>query len=137
MADFKDVLWWTVDDYNAVHKSDLKWLNDQVSTMARDEPGHRIAIFTHHSPTVDLRRTDQKRIGNGVSTSFATGISREEFWANGTVVAWAFGHTHFNCAFTDTDEKAIISNQKGYWLIPAKQFDAERAFTIGERGQGV
>jgi hypothetical protein len=126
-----------VNDHNAAHESDLEWLNAQVSKMAREEPERKIAIFTHHSPSVDSRCTDPKYDGSDVSTAFATDLSREECWTNPAVVAWAFGHTHYNCSFTDTDGKAIISNQKGYRLIPAKRFNAERVFTIGGHGQDV
>ena len=137
MVDFKDILRWNVDDHNAAHESDIEWLNAQVSTISKNEPLRRIAIFTHHSPSVNSRCTDPNHIGSDVSTGFATDLSHEECWINPAVVAWAFGHTHFNCAFIDTDGKAIISNQKGYRLIPAKDFNPKRTFTIGERGQNV
>jgi hypothetical protein len=55
MVDFKDILRWTVDDHNAAHELDLKWLNAQVSTITKDKPQRRIAIFTHHSPSIDSR----------------------------------------------------------------------------------
>ncbi|KAJ5503710.1 hypothetical protein N7463_006584 [Penicillium fimorum] len=132
MVDFKDILRWDVDSHNAAHQSDVEWLNTQVSTISKTEPLRRIVIFTHHSPTVDSRSTDPKHIGSGVSTGFATDLSCEECWTNPAVVAWAFGHTHFNCDFTDANGKAIISNQKGYRLIPAKGFNPERTFYIGE-----
>ncbi|OQD87447.1 hypothetical protein PENSOL_c077G05338 [Penicillium solitum] len=134
MVDFKDILRWNVDGHNAAHTSDVEWLNAQVSTISKTEPLRRIAIFTHHSPSVDSRCTDPKHIGSDVSTGFATDLSHEECWTNPAVVAWGFGHTHFNCAFTDADGKAVVSNQKGYRLIPVKDFNPERAFSIGERG---
>ena len=137
MVGFRDILRWKVDDHNAAHESDLAWLNNQVSTIAREEHQRRIAIFTHHSPSVDSRCTDPKHDGSDVSTAFATDLSREECWTNPAVVTWAFGHTHFNCAFTDLDGKAIISNQKGYRLIPAKSFNAEMTFAVGERGRDI
>ncbi|CAI7616461.1 unnamed protein product [Penicillium crustosum] len=134
MVDFKDILRWTVDNHNAAHTSDVKWLNAQVSTISKSEPLRRIAIFTHHSPSVDSRCMDPKHIGSDVSTGFATDLSHEECWTSPAVVAWGFGHTHFNCAFTDADGKAVISNQKGYRLVPVKDFNPERAISIGERG---
>ena len=135
MVDFRDILRWNVDEHNAAHESDLQWLNAQVSSIAKDEPQRQIAIFTHHSPSVDARCTDPKHTGSEVSTAFSTDLSREECWTNPSVVAWAFGHTHFNCAFTDMDGRAVISNQKGYRLIPAKDFNAERVFTIGNNSE--
>lgn len=137
MVDFKDILRWSVDDHNAAHKSDLAWLNAQVAAIARDEPQRKIAIFTHHSPSVDSRCRDPKHEDSDVFTDFATDLSHEECWTNPAVVAWAFGHTHFNCVFIDANGKAVISNQKGYSLIPAKRFNAESVFTIGELGQGL
>ncbi|KAA8652635.1 uncharacterized protein ATNIH1004_001540 [Aspergillus tanneri] len=38
MVHFKDILKWTVDDHNAAHRSELSWLNDQVSKIAQHEP---------------------------------------------------------------------------------------------------
>lgn len=131
MVDFRDILRWTVDDHNEAHESDLKWLNAQVSKIAEDEPHRRVVIFTHHSPSVDKRCTDPKHIGSEVSSCFTTDLSQEDCWTNSAVAAWAFGHTHYNCAFTDADGKAIISNQKGYQLIPAIGFDPGRVFTVG------
>ena len=37
LVDFKDTLRWTVDDHNLAHQSDLKWLNDQVAKIEREE----------------------------------------------------------------------------------------------------
>ncbi|KAH8692140.1 hypothetical protein BGW36DRAFT_464697 [Talaromyces proteolyticus] len=132
MVDFKDILRWTVDGHNAAHESDLNWLNSQVSTIAKNEPHRQIAIFTHHSPSIDSRFTDPKHISSDVSTDFATDLSNKRCWTNSAVVAWVFGHTHFNCAFTDASGKTIITNQKEYRLILAQGFNPEGAFTIGK-----
>ena len=64
MVDFKDILKWTVDDHNAAHRSDPAWLNDQVSKMAQHEPHRKIAIFTHHSPTIDPQCMDPIHAGS-------------------------------------------------------------------------
>jgi hypothetical protein len=47
-----------------------------------------------------------------------------ECWVVATVEAWASGHTHFNCTYTDKSGKAIISNQKGSYFFPQKTFNA-------------
>ncbi|KAJ5793544.1 hypothetical protein N7457_000143 [Penicillium paradoxum] len=134
LVDFRDILRWTADDHNAEHESDLHWLNTQVSGIAKNEPQRRIVVFTHHSPTVDPRCSDPRHTGSEVSTGFATDLSSEECWTNSAVVAWGFGHTHFNCGFKDATGKELISNQKGYRLFPAKGFNPEKPFTIGEAG---
>lgn len=132
MIDFRDILRWTVDDHNEAHESDLNWLNAQVSTISKDEPHRRIVILTHHGPSVDTRCIDPKHMQSEVSSGFTTDLSAEECWTNSAVVAWAYGHTHYNCVFTDSRGKAIISNQKGYRLVPAKEFDPGRVFKFGE-----
>ena len=124
MLDFRDILRWTTDDHNEAHQADLAWLNAQVSEMARDEPHRRIVVFTHHSPSLDARCTDPKHAGSEVTSGFAADLSMEE--------CWTFGHTHYSCAFTDENGKAVLSNQKGYYLIPKKTFHAEHVFTVGD-----
>jgi hypothetical protein len=108
MVDFKDILRWSVEYHNSAHKSDLQWLNAQVSKIAQDEAQRRIVIFTHHSPSVDPR-TDPKHDGSEVSTGFATDLSGEDCWKNPAVMTWGFGHTHFNCAFVDVVGKEVCS----------------------------
>lgn len=132
MVDFRDILRWTTDDHNEAHQADLAWLNAQVSKMARDEPHRRIVVFLHHSPSLDPRCTDPRHAGSEVTTGFAKDLSMEECWTSSMVRAWAFGHTHYSCAFADERGKAVLSNQKGYYLIPEKAFDAERVFRVGE-----
>ena len=67
-----------------------------------------------------------------VSTAFATDLSEEVCWVFPAVVAWAFGHTHFNCALTSKDGKIVVSNQKSYNLIPAEGFNPVHVFIIKE-----
>ncbi|KAJ5104332.1 hypothetical protein NUU61_001679 [Penicillium alfredii] len=135
LVDWKDILRWTVDDHNAAHQSDLAWLNDEVSTIAAQEPRRRIVGFTHHSPSIDPRCIDPKHANSEVSTGFATDLRQKTCWTNPIVAAWVFGHTHFNCCFRDGD-KAILSNQMGHHLIPAKGFDATWVLTV-ERREGT
>lgn len=130
--DFRDILRWEVDDHNSAHESDLAWLNAQVSKIVKQEPRRRIVILTHHSPSVDPRSTDPKHKHSEVTSAFATDLSREECWMAPAVKTWAFGHTHYSCEFRDEHGKAVLSNPKGYFLIPEKSFNAEHVFTIGE-----
>ncbi|KAL1969226.1 hypothetical protein VTN77DRAFT_480 [Rasamsonia byssochlamydoides] len=142
LVDFRDILRWTVDEHNAAHEADRAWLNAQVSRIAREEPDRRMmVIFTHHCPSVDPRCTDPKyERGSEVSSAFATDLSSDECWVSPVVKAWGFGHTHFPCYFTDSHGdrdghghgKVVMSNPKGYYLIPEKRFNAEMVVTVGE-----
>lgn len=96
-------------------------------------------IFSHHSPSTDPRSRDPRHEGSEVSSGFATDLSGfatdlsgEECWKASNVVAWAFGHTHYNCGFKDEGGKTIMANQKGYYMYPKKTFNAGRVFTVGE-----
>lgn len=130
-VDFRQIQHWTVEDHVDAHLSDLRWLNTQVSQIARTEPQRQIAIFTHHSPSLDPRAVDPQHAESTVMSGFATDLRSEACWSNASVVVWSFGHTHFNCDFTDELGKRLVANQKGYATAPALGFDAERVFLVG------
>ncbi|KAK3325025.1 hypothetical protein B0H66DRAFT_615433 [Apodospora peruviana] len=139
MVNFSQIQNWTVQDHVAAHLSDLKWLNEQVDEIARREPQRRIAIFTHHSPTIDPRAVDPRfRDGSPVTSGFATDLSGEECWRNKAVVLWGFGHTHFSCDFEDQlTGKRVATNQKGYYNVVVskekeKGFDMRKVVFVGE-----
>lgn len=132
LNDFRRIQDWSVDNHNAAHQADLKWLNDQVKNISETEPQRQIAIFSHFSPTLDVRTINPKHNNSTVSSGFATDLAREECWVNKNVVCWAFGHTHFNCDFTDDHGKRIVSNQKGYSLALEANCDMKRMYKIGK-----
>lgn len=130
LVDFKDISKWTIDDHNAAHKSDVAWLNEQVTRIANEDPERKIVILTHHSPTIDTTTFDPKHIDSPVSSAFATDLSKETCWASPAVKAWAFGHTHFNFGIMTDHGKEVFTNQKGYKLLPAKDFNPGKKLVI-------
>ncbi|KAJ5578498.1 uncharacterized protein N7459_007462 [Penicillium hispanicum] len=131
--DFYYIEDWAVDDHNAAHNADLKWLNDQVTSIAASEPQRKVVIFTHHSPVAgDMRANDPKHANSPLSSGFATDLSTQECWKTPRVRLWAFGHTHYNAHFTEEEEtgKLVISNQRGYYFRQADGFDPEKAVHI-------
>ena len=104
---------WGIQDHNEQHVEDLCWLNDQVQKLEKD-PGRQILIMTHHSPTLDSRANDPAHVSSPVRSGFVTDLSHEPCWTSPAVKMWAFGHTHYNCAFHDDIGKVVIANQKGY-----------------------
>jgi hypothetical protein len=131
LADFKDIANWTVENHVDGHLSDLEWLNTQVSEISRSEPHREIAIFTHHSPSIDGRAIDPAHKESEVTSGFATDLRSEECWKSPSVVMWAFGHTHFNCDFLDEVGKRVVTNQKGYYITPEKSFEMTKMFAVG------
>lgn len=132
LNDFYQIDGWTVEDHCASHDADLKWLNEQVSYIARSEPQRKIVIFTHHSPiSRDSRAVDPKHANSPLSSGFATDLSMEECWKTPQVRLWAFGHTHYNACFTEEDTgKQVVSNQRGYYFAQAQAFDAEMVIRV-------
>lgn len=117
VSDFAEIQEWNVDSHNAAHERDLKWLNAQVSEIARNEPDRKIVIFTHYSPTKLAEANVHRHLKDaaGVGSAFVTDLSQQVCWKSKLVKLWAFGHTHFNCNFFDAATgKQVIANQKGY-----------------------
>ncbi|POS75143.1 calcineurin-like phosphoesterase [Diaporthe helianthi] len=132
LRDFRETTDWAVEDHITAHGSDLDWLNDQVKAISEAEPQRKIAVFTHYSPTLDGQAIAPRHMDSPISSAFATELGQEQCWTNQAVVFWAFGHTHFNCDFTDKYGKRIIANQKGYASALEADCKIERVYTIGQ-----
>ncbi|KAK0707390.1 Metallo-dependent phosphatase-like protein [Lasiosphaeris hirsuta] len=112
LDDFRKTKNWTVACHNAAHAAQLGWLNSQVEEL--EGTGRRVAIFTHHSPTVDDRTVPLQYRGTDLNTAYSNDLSREPCWTSEAVRLWAFGHTHHNCDYVDAHGKRVYTNQKGY-----------------------
>jgi hypothetical protein len=132
LVDFRAISQWTVHNHNLAHRSDLDWLNQQVSEIVENEPHRKIVIFTHHSPSLDERAMDPNHADSEVSSAFTTDLKSEKCWTSLAVKAWGFGHTHFNTSFTNEHGAKVIANQKGYYMLPASSFQPEYVYILGE-----
>ncbi|KAI9675321.1 MAG: hypothetical protein M1817_001224 [Caeruleum heppii] len=133
LSDFKYIQSWTVDEHIQAHDSDLAWLNDQVATITQKEPQRQIAVFTHYSPCLAEAASNPAHRESPVTSGFATDLARETCWMAPQVRLWAFGHTHYNCAFDDPQtSKRVLTNQRGYAMAPREGFEAKTVFLIGD-----
>lgn len=131
LNDFYSITDWTVGKHTAAHEADLEWLNDQVSMITRSNPHHKIAIFTHHSPTVASETSDPAHVNSRISSGFSTDLTGETCWEKPQVRLWAFGHTHYNCDYTEQRTgKRVMANQRGYYHVQAKNFDKGKIVQI-------
>jgi hypothetical protein len=106
---------WSSEKSQQEHRKDVAWLNAQVLDITTREPHRQILIVTHHCPTVDARASDPAHSGSTISSAFVSDLSREVCWTTPQVRLWAFGHTHFSCAFREEGTgKLIVANQRGY-----------------------
>jgi len=111
LNDFHQVKHWTINDYINAHAQDVKWLEEQCMEIKTKEPARRIIILTHHAPTFQNTSAPQYR-NSPVASAFATEMTDSPCWGS-PVVAWAFGHTHFNTDFMLKGVR-VVSNQRGY-----------------------
>lgn len=134
LNDFFRIGGWTVEHHIEAHRRDVAWLNERVAAISREDPERRIAVLTHHSPTVDARSVNPRHVTSKLRTGFATDLSGEECWRAGNVVFWAFGHTHYNFDhFRDGNTgKVVYSNQRGYYFAQAPGFDQEDVVDLSD-----
>jgi hypothetical protein len=130
--DFYYIEDWSVEDHNAAHEADLKWLNSQVAHISASEPQRKIAVLTHYSPVAhDSRAVDPRHADSPLSSGFATDLSTQECWVNSRVCLWAYGHTHYNTEFKEEETgKLVVSNQRGYYFSQAKGFDSGKVVRV-------
>ncbi|KAI1115531.1 Metallo-dependent phosphatase-like protein [Nemania sp. NC0429] len=106
---------WSLESHLEEHWRDRDWLNSQICILKEKEPHRRIIIATHYSPTLDKRAVEPEHQGSGISSAFATDMSKDPCWLSAAVKLWVFGHTHYNCGFRDeATDKLVIANQRGY-----------------------
>lgn len=121
---------WTVDQHNAEHEADVRWLNEQIAlirsekTDEAEESGaarrqRRIVVVTHHAPCM-RGSSDPRHTNNAWNSAFATNLLPEK--ADSAYAAplsdvqfWVFGHTHFSTEF-ERGGVRVVSNQRGYVL---------------------
>ncbi|KAI9038699.1 Ser/Thr protein phosphatase superfamily [Aspergillus affinis] len=124
LNDFFHIQDWTVKKHSARHEADRAWLNAQVARIAAREPHRSIVIFTHHSPSVVADAVDPLHANSVVLSGSATDMSGEECWENPQVRLWAYGHTHYNCDFTEERTgKRVVANQRGYYHALTQVFN--------------
>jgi hypothetical protein len=129
LNDFLQVNDWTLEKHIAAHAQDVQWLEQQCAEIRTKEPGRRIIILTHHAPTFEGTIAPERR-DSPIASGFATEMTKSSCWGS-PVVAWGFGHTHFNCDFMLGGVR-VVCNQRGYEGLQAKRsrFSPEKILLI-------
>ncbi|GAB1315610.1 Calcineurin-like phosphoesterase domain-containing protein [Madurella fahalii] len=130
LNDFHVIAGWTAAEHSRQHAEDVRWLNERVAEVEAEGKGRKVVIFTHHSPSDDVRATDPKHAGSKLAAGFRTDLKGEKCWTSEVVKLWAFGHTHYNCDFVDDAGVRVYSNQRGYVFAQAEGFDGERVVEV-------
>ncbi|KAK2745545.1 hypothetical protein FQN57_003670 [Myotisia sp. PD_48] len=131
LNDFYLINDWSTEAHREAHYTDRKWLNTEVESISRLEPQRKIIILTHYCPSVDGKVIDPAHAKSKISSGFMTDLSDEQCWRSGSVKVWAFGHTHFNCDFEDSETGIrAVTNQRGYYFAQSKGFDEEKVISV-------
>lgn len=133
LNDFFQISDWDVRKHNEAHMRDLAWLNAQATDLERSDV--KILIFSHWSPSRDIRTVKSKYSESPVKSAFSTDLSSEVCFKSAKVQLWAFGHTHYNCDFTVEREGGagqlrLLANQKGYYFSQADGYDGEKTVNL-------
>lgn len=133
LNDFLAIDDWDVESHNEAHKRDIAWLNSQVTELEQSDV--RIMIFTHWSPSDDVRAVDPRHARSSIKSAFSTDLSEEKCFQSEKVKIWAFGHTHYNCDFKVQRKEGVgslrlLANQRGYYFAQADGYDGEKAVDI-------
>ncbi|KAK2598504.1 hypothetical protein N8I77_011914 [Diaporthe amygdali] len=86
LNDFFCIDGWMVEQHVQAHRPDVAWLNERDAAIAREHPGRRVVILTHHSPTTDTKTVNPRFSASKISSGFATDLRGEECWRSGNVV---------------------------------------------------
>jgi hypothetical protein len=133
LNDFFQTSEWDVGMHNEAHRQDLAWLNGQVAELEGSDV--KIIIFTHWSPSMDVRAVDPRHVKSPITSAFSSNLSEGACFKNDEVKLWAFGHTHYNCDFTverggGAGPLRLLANQRGYYFAQADGFDGEKTVEI-------
>ncbi|KAF6804560.1 calcineurin-like phosphoesterase [Colletotrichum sojae] len=131
LNDLRSIDGWTVEEQCREHQEHLRWLNDRVKSIASADPESKIVILTHYSPTVDSRAVEARHANSPLRFGFQTDLANEDCWTSRNVELWAFGHTHFNCDFTDEKSGTrVYTNQRGYDFESAAGFRRDHVLNL-------
>lgn len=133
LNDFFQINDWDVRKHNEAHMRDLAWLNAQVTDLEQSDV--KIIIFSHWSPSLDIRAVEPRYAESPIMSAFSTNLSGEICFKSDKVRLWAFGHTHYNCDFTveragGAGPLRLLANQRGYYFSQAEGYDGEKTFNL-------
>ncbi|KAL4975672.1 hypothetical protein BDW66DRAFT_137058 [Aspergillus desertorum] len=99
--DFYDNSDWTLEAHSEAHEADRRWLNEQILQISALGPHQKVVVFAHHSPIVVHEASDPAHVNSLISSAFSTDLPGDVCWEKPQVRLRAFGHTHYNCDYTD------------------------------------
>ena len=124
MNDFRRIGGWSPARCTQTHFEDVAWLESQLEEIQSQDPARKIAIFSHHAPTLDGTSNPQHH-DSPIACGFATELStNSKLWKPQSLKLWAFGHTHW-CCDRLVNGVRVFANQHGYQGIETRMTASE------------
>jgi hypothetical protein len=113
ISDYRMISGFSVALQNSLHAKAVTWLSDRLAECQRK--GLRCVVLTHHAPLPPALANHPLHACNGLASAFCTDLVDliRRYGASGTLVAWAWGHTHHNVDVNIAGCRCV-TNQVGY-----------------------
>ena len=99
-----------VDDTNAMHQSDVGYLEQEL-TKSRNQGEDKVIVLTHHAPLANGVSDPMYEDGNSpIASAFQTPL---DHLMGHNLKYWIYGHTHYNGDKTVNGTR-VVANQAGY-----------------------
>jgi Icc-related predicted phosphoesterase len=95
-----------VDDYNALHKESLEFIQNALATKSNNNT----IVVTHHAPT--FVKYPEKYVNSKINEAFATNLT--SLIEDSTIDYWIYGHHHSNVGDFQIGNTKLVTNQLGY-----------------------
>lgn len=98
----------SIGDTNGLHLQDVAFLRKEIELAKRT--GQSVLILTHHAPLTKGTSSplyEERATNHAFSTDLSSLMGEP-------VVAWAYGHTHYNPKGLQVKGTIVVANQKGY-----------------------
>ena len=111
LNDFRQIKQFTLSKYQEAFKTNLAWLDTQLSLQSAGWE-KRIVVITHHLPSFKCIHNEYK--SSPINVGFASSLdnTHSQFF-NGNVDVWIHGHTH-KPIDTMIGQTRVLCNPRGY-----------------------
>jgi len=134
LRDFMVTEEWDVLKHNEAHAQDVAWLNQEVARLQQLDKTVKIIVFSHWSPSTDIRSVEPVHVNSPIGSGFSTDLSGQPCFTSDNVVLWASGHTHHNydfaCERKGSKPVRLMTNQRGYYHAQAPGFDIGKVVRV-------
>lgn len=98
-------------DTDELHEEQLNGIKEMIAKCKENE--WKLVLVTHHAPLLECNHPEYLDKGAGFCNDLSEMLDECGCGSGGPVIAWVYGHTHYNMDF-EYNGVRVISNQFGY-----------------------